>query len=131
MKVFLDTSAFFAILDRDDVNHEKAKDIWINLIDSDSTLVTSNYILLESFALIQRRLGLDALHSFQDDMLPILHIEWINRGQHEAGVAALFQASKKMLSLVDCVSFIFMRSIGLKKAFTFDKHFRQEGFECL
>ncbi|MBM2834194.1 MAG: hypothetical protein HW406_1355 [Candidatus Brocadiaceae bacterium] len=28
MRIFVDTSAFFALLDRDDANHKKAKEVW-------------------------------------------------------------------------------------------------------
>jgi predicted nucleic acid-binding protein len=130
MTVYIDTSAFFAILDRDDTNHKKAKERWIDLIKNEASLVSTNYVLIESSALIQRRLGFEALHVFQEDILPTVHIEWITEKKHLAGIAALFQASKKSLSLVDCVSFMVMRTLGVQKVFTFDNHFRDEGFDC-
>ena len=131
MTIFIDTSALFAVLDRDDLNHNKANEKWIRLIENDDVLITTNYILIESFALIQNRLGLKALRVFQTDILPSLLIEWIDERMHLAGVASLFQASRKSLSLVDCISFIFMRDMNISKVFTFDKHFKQEGFKCL
>ena len=33
MRVFVDTSAFFALLDRDDANHKKAKEIWNKVLN--------------------------------------------------------------------------------------------------
>ena len=33
MRIFVDTSAFFALLDRDDANHKKAKDIWNKVLN--------------------------------------------------------------------------------------------------
>jgi len=32
---------------------------------------------------------------------------------------------------VDCLSFAIMRQLGIRKAFTFDRHFRSVGFEIL
>ena len=61
MRIFVDTSAFFALLDRDDANHKKAKGAWNNVLNSENILVTTNYILVESFALIQHRLGMEAV----------------------------------------------------------------------
>jgi predicted nucleic acid-binding protein len=34
------------------------------------------------------------------------------------------------LSLVDCVSFDVMRRLETKAAFTFDEHFKDQGFKC-
>jgi predicted nucleic acid-binding protein len=53
MRIFIDTSAIYALLDRDDIEHKKAKKIWIDLLHSENILLTSNYVLVESFALIQ------------------------------------------------------------------------------
>lgn len=131
MKVFIDTSAVFAVLDADDLNHQRAKKNWIDLIKTETTFISTNYILIESFALIQRRLGFKALKVFQNNVLPIIHIEWVNEEIHTSGVRALFQASQKKLSLVDCISFIVMRNLHLENAFTFDRHYQKEGFHCI
>ena len=52
MSLFTDTSAFYALLDRDDRNHQRAKKAWMNIVGNSSRLVTSNYILVETFALL-------------------------------------------------------------------------------
>ena len=131
MHVFLDTSALFAVLDRDDLNHGSAKQQWLNLVEEDVTMVSTNYILLESLALIQNRLGFKAVHVFHEDILPVIQIVWIDEEVHTAGISALLQASKRKLSLVDSVSFIVMRSLGIRRAFTYDRDFKHEGFDCL
>jgi uncharacterized protein len=131
MNVFIDTSAFFALLDRDDQNHEKAKASWIGLMDSNSLCTTSNYVLVETFALLQSRIGINAVRGFQEDLIPVLHIAWVDIEVHKAAVGALLAASKRRLSLVDCSSFELIRSMGIKKVFAFDPHFREQGFDCL
>jgi predicted nucleic acid-binding protein len=45
--------------------------------------------------------------------------------------SALLTANRRQLSLVDCVSFEMMRRLGIKTAFTYDRHFSEQGFECL
>jgi predicted nucleic acid-binding protein len=131
MTIFIDTSAFFAILDRDDLNHHKAKKSWHDLLNSENTLVTSNYIVVECFAIMQHRLGLEAIRGFQEDLLPLINIEWIKPETHNSGISALFAAGRRKLSLVDCTSFEIMRSLGIKTAFVFDVHFAEQGFKCL
>jgi uncharacterized protein len=131
MNVFIDTSAFFALLDRDDQNHVKAKEAWIRLIDSGSICTTSNYVIVETYALLQNRLGLNAVRVFQEDLIPILLVEWVDTEVHKAAVSALLAASKRKLSLVDCSSFEIIRKMGIKSVFAFDPHFKEQGFSCL
>ena len=131
MRIFIDTSAFFALLDRDDDNQEAAKKIWAKMLSAENTLVTDNYVLVETFALLQSRLGVSAVRAFQEDVLPIVNIEFVNPETHRAGIAALLASSKRNLSLVDCVSFEVMRTLGIRTAFAFDAHFKEAGFPIL
>ena len=84
--------------------------------------------MLETCALLQRRLGLDAVRTFRDDILPLFRVLWVNERQHELGMAARVAANRRKLSLVDCVSFCLMRENGIAEAFAFDGHFTEEGF---
>jgi len=127
---YVDTSAFLAVLDADDKNYSKAKQQWIELILTESTLVCSDYILVESLALIQHRIGLRAVKVFHEDIFPLLKIEWIDESTYRAGIAAVLTATKRDLSLVDCISFEVMRRLGIQSVFTFDKHFKEQGFDC-
>ena len=131
MVVFIDTSAFLAILNGDDKNHSAARNVWNKLLDSENVLISNNYVLVESFALIQRRLGMIAVRVFHEDILPLINIEWIDSAIHKSGISALFAASKRKLSLVDCVSFEIMRTLGIKNVFAFDPHFTEMGFKSI
>lgn len=131
MTFFLDTSAFLAVLDTNDGNHQKAKKKWEDLIRREEILVCSNYVLIETFALIQNRLGKTAVRTFQEDVVPMLTIEWVDESLHQAGITSMITANRRELSLVDCVSFAMMRRLGIKAAFVFDRHFKEQGFECV
>jgi predicted nucleic acid-binding protein len=128
VSVFVDTSALLAVLDGDDKHHRKAKNVWAQLISEEESLVSSNYILVEIFALVQNRLGLQAARVLQEDVLPMITVEWVDEATHRAGVTGVLTAMRKKLSLVDCISFDVMRRMGIKKAFTFDTHFKEQGF---
>ena len=120
-----------AALDRDDSSHRAARDIWTRLVTEDATLITTNYVVVETSALFQRRLGLPALRAFHEDVVPLLNVEWIAEQVHAAGVAAILAAARKKLSLVDCVSFQIMRQKAVRAAFCFDSHFGEQGFDVL
>jgi uncharacterized protein len=128
MRIFIDTSAFFALLDNDDAQHLAAKRVWKELLQEDRTLLTSNYVLVECFALMQNRLGFRAVRDFQENIMPLIQVEYVDLEMHRAGLSALLAASRRNLSLVDCVSFEVMRTLGMKAVFTFDPHFREQGF---
>lgn len=129
MSVLVDTSALYAVLDADDQNHGQARQAWADLITQGIELICTNYVLVETFALVQHRLGMEAVRVLQEDVLPVLHIEWVGESAHQAGITALLIAARRRLSLVDCVSFDTMRRLGIKTAFTFDRHFAEQGFE--
>lgn len=131
MSVFVDTSAFLLILDGDDPDHSKAVKIWNELQDQEETLITTNYILVESIALMQRRLSLAAVKLFHDRIVPVLQIEWLSPQQHGDVLNSLLIANQRHLSFVDCASFLTMNRLGITKAFVFDKHFRNQGFTCI
>jgi predicted nucleic acid-binding protein len=131
MSLFVDTSAFFAVLDANDENHVAARHMWEDLLTQEVVLVCSNYVLVETLALVQRRLGIPAVRVFQEDIMPMLNVEWVDESLHQVGIASVLAAARRRLSLVDCVSFEIMRRLGIKTAFVFDHHFEEQGFECL
>lgn len=131
MAVFIDTSAFYAALYAGDDYHQAATATWARLAEQDETLITSNYVIVETFALAGRRLGFDAVRGFQTTMVPVLRVHWVDASVHERAVAALLTAGERRLSLVDCVSFEVMRQLSLDTAFAFDAHFVQQGFRCV
>ena len=128
MSVFIDTTAFYAILDRDDANHRSAGQIWRHLLDEQESLVTHNYILLESAAIIQNHLGMEAVRTFLSDVFPMLSVVWIDSEIHFRAQSAFLVNNRRKLSLTDCVSFEVMRDSGIRTAFAFDRHFTEQGF---
>ena len=131
MSVFVDTSAFLSILDSAENNHARAKETWKTLVEQDESLIVHNYVLVETFALAQNRLGMEAVQAFHQDATPLLQIAWVDEASHAASVAAWLATSRRQLSLVDCLSFHTMRRLGLSTAFAFDSHFTQQGFRTI
>ncbi len=127
--IFFDTSASFAVLDADDPNHLVANDVLRRHLDG--RFVTHNYVVVESVALIQRRLGLRYVRAFTDRLLPLIEVLWVDRSQHERAVADLVTSRRRRVSLVDRVSFDLMRQNGIRTAFAFDRDFAREGFTLL
>lgn len=131
MSLFVDTSAILAYLDADQPRHEEVVGAWKLAVEEARTLYTSNYVLVESFALTQRRLGLAAARGLADSLVPLMTTFWVDEELQQAALSALFTAARRGLSLVDCTSFELMRRHGLTDVLALDEDFARQGFEVL
>jgi uncharacterized protein len=131
LSVYVDTSAFLAVLNASDRFHESARHRWVQLLESGTPLVCNNYVLIETLAVLQNRLGMEAVTTLQNVVVPVLVVLWVDQDLHQRAVSALLVARRRRLSLVDCTSFESMRQVGLQQVFAFDAHFEEQGFEVL
>lgn len=128
---FVDTSAIYALLVATDAFHARARDAFAGLRARDERLLTTSYVLVESYALLQRRVGLRAVTAFRERFAPLLEVTWVGAELHEQALDELARRGSPAVSLVDAVSFAAMRDFGSDAAFTFDGHFADEGFEVI
>ena len=126
--VFVDTSAFLAELDKGDKFHPEASKKWSVLASGKSALWTTDCVRLESWSLIQRRLGAEAVMAFQDDWLPLCKIHEVGPDGFERAAAQWRIAQRRNLSLVDLTSFDAMRQLAIRTALAFDQHFQDMGY---
>jgi len=129
--VFVDTSALLALLNAKDENHARAERAFANLRARQAALVSTCFVLVETYALVGRRLGLDAVRGFRADFAPLVEVVCVDDALHNAGLDLLAERRTRRLSLVDAVSFITMRQRNVAEAFAFDPHFEQEGFSLV
>lgn len=81
--------------------------------------------------MLQHRFGLPALRLFHEDIFPLVHVVWVDEHLHREAAEAVLAANRRQLSLVDCTSFATARRLGIKTVFSFDRHFIEQGFNCL
>lgn len=128
MTTFVDTSAMYALLDDADLNHDAADETFRFLFQGEP-LLTHSYVVIESAAVVQRRLGSAAVRDLFDRLLPLIEVMWVDEALHATAVTSLLAAQKRQISLVDWTSFQVMRTQGIDRVFTFDGDFAQQGFE--
>ncbi len=126
--IFLDTSAIYAWADAADPNHSVSVRRLQAVLDSREELLTHNYVLVESTALLQTRLGLSAAAKLAKDAAAFV-IEWVDDDLHASGLRELERARKRRVSLVDHISFLVMKRRGVATAFAFDPDFVSAGFQ--
>lgn len=128
--IFIDTSAIYALADRADPRHRVAKESLSRILASGRSILTHNYVLVESMALIQHRLGAKAAIQFAESASSF-DVSWVDAKMHGQAIEQLIASGRRQLSLVDHVSFVFMRSRGIDLAFAFDRDFELAGFGLL
>ena len=126
--VFVDTSGFYAFLDGTDPHHAEARECMRRAVSGAWHLQTTSYVVHESWAVVQARLGWEAVDAWQDRVVRLCEVHWVDADLHALGAARCRQARARSLSLTDCVSIEFMRRHGLRDAIAFDEHFAREGF---
>lgn len=134
-RVFVDTSAVYAVLDRNDAKHSEAATIWNALLDrldaDEVSLITSGAHLIEMTALVQHRLGMDATRALLDDIVGLFDVIWVDAELHGRATTALLAADRRDVSLVDWTAFEIMRARAISHAFAFDDDFERQGHSTL
>jgi hypothetical protein len=129
MRVFADTSYFIALAQRRDQWHTSA----ITLQRSNSELVTSNLVINETISLLQGRGFLSQALDFLSDTRTSddLIIIYIDAALQSEAWELYIRYAGAGANAVDCTSFAVMRRFNIKRAFTFDQHFKKAGFSII
>jgi len=128
MKIFADTSGLFALLVKNDYMHIRAEKNFEYFAKNKIRLITSSFVLVETIALLQRRVSLEAVQDFYTRIYPLLEIIWVGEDLYTRSIQRLILSKTEDISLVDCLSFEIMEAQEITHAFTFDKHYEDQGF---
>lgn len=133
MKVFVDTSAFYALEDGVDVHHREARALQRNLMVERPQLFTTHDVLDECVTLIGARLGPPRAIQFARRLLSSRAVAVIYSDEvlEEAALQVYGRFQDGRLSFTDCLSFAVMRALEISTAFAFDRHFERAGFVTL
>ena len=126
--IFVDTSFLFAAASKKDKNHQKATDLFARAIKSGEELVMHNYIVVESLALFDRRLGRAMALEFIET-IGEFGVYCLSPEEHGLAILEFSERTSRQVSFVDVVSFMFMRSLEIEYYLGFDADFEKEGFK--
>jgi hypothetical protein len=130
VKIFADTTAWAALYDRRDKNHETASKFMKELKGEKILFITTDYILDETLTLIRMRVGHEEAVNFGRWLSEsgVVRLIDVNPKLRETAWEIFKRYSDKYFSFTDCTSFALMRELNISQAFSFDRHFSQFGF---
>jgi predicted nucleic acid-binding protein len=131
--VFVDTSAWIALINKSDVFHLKAKTIRDVLVKDDRQCLVTDYVVVEianSLSRIPwRSSAIQLINSiYASENINVLEID---KDIYVEAWKLYSERIDKEWSLTDCTSFVVMNRNGIAEAFTNDRHFEQAGFKIL
>lgn len=126
-KVMIDTSAIYALLDRSDENHEKAKQRLQNLARENAEVLMTNFLVAETHALLLGRLGHQVARLWLKNLA--WTIEPVQPKDEERAQQIIFTYTDKSFSYADATTFAVMERLAITSALAFDNHFSQYGFQ--
>ncbi|MEW6609751.1 MAG: PIN domain-containing protein [bacterium] len=133
MLIFVDTSAWIATVVKKDINHKKASSYYLDLLNKNIGLITSNYVLSGVYT----RVRYDVSHQKACEFRHIiseatsqrfLSVSWSNE-EIENQAWEIFESYRdQRFSFVDCTSFVIAKRLKIKEVFAFDDDFVIMGF---
>ncbi len=128
-RVFVDTSALVALLDRADPRHSEVREAFSGFADAE--LVCHGYVVAETLAVTRRRLGVDATVALIDELLPAIDVLPVGPTDHATALASYRASLPSGTSFVDQVSFHVIEREQIATAFVLDADFAATGVEML
>jgi uncharacterized protein len=129
--VFLDSVGLLAIWDEDDQWHAPADVVFRELVRIRVRLVTTTLIIHECGNAAARRPYRDDVESFRRELLTFGDLIQATPEEETEAWDSYRRGTQGDAGIVDNVSFVVMRRLGIRQAFTNDKHFAAAGFEVL
>ncbi|OGQ89622.1 MAG: hypothetical protein A2253_12070 [Deltaproteobacteria bacterium RIFOXYA2_FULL_55_11] len=123
--VFVDTGAFYAAINRNDENHREATAIFNSATEDGWRLITSNFVVAETHALILARMGRELAVAWLRS-IPA-NIIRVSKADEEKAKRIIFGYRDKEFSFCDATSFALIERLRIKEAMAFDRHFGQYG----
>jgi predicted nucleic acid-binding protein len=129
--VFLDTAGLIAIWNQADQWHFNAKTAFDKITAGRRSLTTTSFILLECGNAASRRKYRLQPNKLRNKLAKSGGLVFPTDEDWENAWSAYAAEFAGQAGIVDQVSFQVMRRLGIKEAFTNDKHFEAAGFKVL
>jgi predicted nucleic acid-binding protein len=130
-RIFVDTSAYYAAVDGRDASHPVVSATMRQLLAERRQFVTTNVVLFELHGLLLNRIGRRVALETIGDLRAGQSIVRVRERDERRAEEILTHYDDKDFSLTDALSFAVMERLGIRVAFSLDRHFAQFGWEMV
>lgn len=132
-EVFVDTAAWVALFDPDDGCHGQARRVWTLFGKDHIPLLTTDFILDETVTYLRKRAGFRTSVGAGEAMFEShgARLLFLDETLIRSAWDRYRKYADKEYSFTDVTSFLVMEQLGIRQAFTFDRHFSQAGFQIV
>src|SRR5690625_2648062 len=118
--LFVDTGVWYAAMDQSDASHDRA----VAVLGAAERLVTTDYVLVQTWRLAAHRLGFGVAEQFWQSLRSgRARLEPVGAIDREAAWSIGRRFEDQRFSLVDRTSFAAMERLGLRRVASFDSDF--------
>jgi predicted nucleic acid-binding protein len=127
--IFVNTSGWLALYDANDPHHQLARELWEDLRNQPVRLVTTDYVLDETFTALKMLGSPEAAQAFHQLITnsSILRLFMVDSVIFDRGWRLFAQNQQPGWTFTDCVNYAVIQYLGISEVLTFDPEFTMPG----
>jgi predicted nucleic acid-binding protein len=129
-RVFVDTGAWYALVDKKDPDHGRVAEL---LREHRGSLLTSSYVFDETVTLVRYRLGWRVAHRLGGHLRSggLARLVRVSPADEAAAWSIFERYGEKAFSFTDCTSFALIQRLEVPVSLAIDGDFRAFGLHCI
>jgi len=128
---YVDTSAFYAYLVRNDRFHGPVSELMSSAVSEGRSLFSSSFVLGETLGLLQFRHGVEAAERFMTDIYPLVMWRWVDAKMFDDVWKIVKDSGRRSLTVVDASAVTCIRERAGSVCVAVDTDLKGFGFDVL
>ena len=136
IKVFIDSTGWYALVNKEYVYHQRAKEYFQSLLDSNAKLYTNVFEVNNAISKIKKDSDLATAVDFakiidESSLSSNLNISWYTRRMRRATLKHFFTIKDPDIDVKHCAIFEDVRKKKINFIFSFDDHLKKFGIPLM
>lgn len=136
IKVFIDSTGWYSLVQSEDEHHEAAKEYFQQLLDSRTRLYTNITEITSAISKIKQNCGLSVATDFsklidQSILSTNLNFSWLTRRLHRAALRQFFSIKEPQIEIRHCLIFEEIKKKKINFIFSFDDVLKSFGIPLM
>lgn len=131
--IFVNSTAWLALYNPNDPNHEAARDLWRDLSSEPVRFITTDYVLDQVFTVMKSFGSLEAAEALNTVLMrtALLRLFMTDSVIFERAWKIFREDEHPQFTFTDCVNYAVIQYLGATEVFTFDRNFTAPGLTVL